>query len=186
MSGIAPPACREASLKVLSERRRIADYFWSRPMTFVFDDCEVHCERRELYRTGTMVHVEPQVFDLLVHLVRHRDRVVSKGELLQAVWHGRSISDDALTSRVSAARRAIGDNGAEQRLIRTVPRRGFRFVGDVREESNASPAPGATLSPNGRSQAVQQALRSAGRRMACIWPWQRRVAVCRWSRPPTG
>jgi DNA-binding winged helix-turn-helix (wHTH) protein/pimeloyl-ACP methyl ester carboxylesterase len=125
-------------------------------MTFVFGDCEVHCERRELYRAGTMVHVEPQVFDLLVHLVRHRDRVVSKGELLQAVWHGRSISDDALSSRVSAARRAIGDNGAEQRLIRTVPRCGFRFVGNAREESNASPAPGAMLSPNGRSQAVQQ------------------------------
>ena len=125
-------------------------------MTFVFDDCEVHCERRELYRTGVMVHVEPQVFDLLVHLVRHRERVVSKAELIHTVWHGRSVSDDALTSRVSAARRAIGDNGSEQRLIRTVPRCGFRFVGNVREGSNASTPAGAMLSPNGRAQAVQQ------------------------------
>ena len=109
-------------------------------MTFVFGDCEVHCERRELFRTGTRVHVEPQVFDLLVHLVRHHERVVSKAELIDSVWQGRSISDDALTSRVSDARRAIGDNGAEQRLIRTVPRRGFRFVGPVMEASSASPA----------------------------------------------
>jgi DNA-binding winged helix-turn-helix (wHTH) protein/alpha-beta hydrolase superfamily lysophospholipase len=104
-------------------------------MTFAFDDCEIDRERRELRRTGRIVHVEPQVFDLLVHVVRHRDRVVSKEELIDAVWQGRSISDDTLTSRVSAARRAIGDSGAEQRLIRTIPRRGFRFVGDVRGES---------------------------------------------------
>jgi DNA-binding winged helix-turn-helix (wHTH) protein/pimeloyl-ACP methyl ester carboxylesterase len=107
-------------------------------MTFAFGDCEVHCERRELSRAGRVIHVEPQVFDLLLHLVRHPDRVVSKEELIHAVWHGRSISDDALTSRVSAARRAIGDNGAAQRLIRTVPRRGFRFVGDVREGSETA------------------------------------------------
>ena len=127
-------------------------------MTFVFGDCEVHCERRELSRTGARVHVEPQVFDLLVYLVQHRERVVSKAELIDSVWQGRSISDDALTSRVSAARRAIGDNGAEQRLIRTVPRRGFRFVGQVREPSNASPAPDVMPSPNGGSQAVQQSV----------------------------
>jgi DNA-binding winged helix-turn-helix (wHTH) protein/pimeloyl-ACP methyl ester carboxylesterase len=125
-------------------------------MTFVFDDCEVHCERRELSRMGTRVHVEPQVFDLLVHLVRHRERVVSKAELIDSVWQGRSISDDALTSRVSAARRAIGDSGAEQRLIRTVPRRGFRFVGQVREEPNASAAPDEMQPPNGTADAVQQ------------------------------
>ena len=125
------------------------------------------------------------MFDLLVHLVRHRERVVSKAELIDAVWQGRSISDDALTSRVSAARRAIGDNGAEQRLIRTVPRRGFRFVGHVREEPNASPAPDAMQPPNGR-QAVQQ------RVAFCRAPDGVHLAVatagrgCRWSRPPTG
>lgn len=106
-------------------------------MTFLFDDCEIRCDRRELHRSGIVVHLEPQVFDVLVHLVRHRDRVVTKDELIRSIWDGRIVSDDALTSRVSAARRAIGDTGAEQRLIRTVPRRGFRFVADVREAPNS-------------------------------------------------
>jgi DNA-binding winged helix-turn-helix (wHTH) protein/alpha-beta hydrolase superfamily lysophospholipase len=109
-------------------------------MTFVFDGCEVHAERRELSRDGSLIHVEPQVFDVLLYLVRHRDRVVSKEELIEAVWQGRFISDDTLTSRISAARRAIGDNGAAQRLLRTVRRRGFRFVGDVRVDATATPA----------------------------------------------
>jgi DNA-binding winged helix-turn-helix (wHTH) protein/alpha-beta hydrolase superfamily lysophospholipase len=110
-------------------------------MAYVFADCELDCERRELRRNRTIIHVEPQVFDVLVHLVRNRDRVVSKDELLQAVWNGRLVSEDALTSRISAARRAIGDTGEDQRLIRTVARRGFRFVGDVREQAvGAGPA----------------------------------------------
>ena len=102
-------------------------------MTFTFANCEIDCDRRELLRYGEVTHVEPQVFDVLVHLVRHRDRVVSKDELIHAVWDGRIVSDETITSRVSAARRAIGDSGADQRLIRTVTRRGFRFVGAVRE-----------------------------------------------------
>ena len=110
-------------------------------MTFVLRNCEIHCDRRELHRSGTVVHVEPQVFDVLVHLVRHRDRVVSKEELIRTVWDGRFVSDDTLSSRVSAARRAIGDSGAEQQLIRTVTRRGFRFVGEVREDVSATTAP---------------------------------------------
>ena len=103
-------------------------------MRFGFGDCEIDCDRRELRRSGTTVHVEPQVFDVLVHLVRHRDRVVTKDELIEAVWDGRSVSDDALTSRISAARRALGDTGTQQRLIRTIPRRGFRFIADVRRD----------------------------------------------------
>jgi DNA-binding winged helix-turn-helix (wHTH) protein/pimeloyl-ACP methyl ester carboxylesterase len=105
-------------------------------ITFAFDDCEIHCDRRELHRNGSVIHLEPQVFDVLVHLVRHRDRVISKDELIRSVWEGRIVSDDALTSRVSAARRAIGDTGSEQRLIRTMTRRGFRFIGTVREAPN--------------------------------------------------
>jgi DNA-binding winged helix-turn-helix (wHTH) protein/pimeloyl-ACP methyl ester carboxylesterase len=102
-------------------------------MAYVFADCELDCERRELRRDGTAVHLEPQVFDVLVQLVTNRGRVVSKDELLQAVWNGRIVSEDTLTSRIRAARRAIGDTGEDQRLIRTVQRRGFRFIGDVRE-----------------------------------------------------
>ena len=101
-------------------------------MTFVFGNCEIHCDRRELHRNGSLIRVEPQVFDVLVHLVRHRDRVVSKEELIRAVWDGRVVSDDALTSRVSAARRAIGDTGAEQRFIRTVTA-WIPFRGDVQK-----------------------------------------------------
>ena len=114
-------------------------------MLYVFRDCELDCERRELRRASMAVHVEPQVFDVLLHLVRNRDRVVSKDELLQAVWNGRVVSEDALTSRISAARRVIGDTGEEQQLIRTVPRRGFRFVSEVRERVVGG---GAAASPN--------------------------------------
>src|SRR5262245_56817005 len=103
-------------------------------MVYLFGDCELDSERRDLRRHGTAVHVEPQVFDVLQYLVRNRDRVVTKDELLQAVWNGRAVSDDALTSRIGAARRAIGDTGEQQKLIRTLPRRGFRFVGKVRQE----------------------------------------------------
>ena len=125
-------------------------------MTLVFADCEIDCDRRELHRTGRSTHLEPQVFDLLVYLVRHRDRVVSKEELIRAVWDGRFISDDTLTSRVGAARRAIGDTGADQRLIRTVTRRGFRFVGEVREERHAIASPLALPSPRADPSRFQQ------------------------------
>jgi TolB-like protein len=96
-----------------------------------FAQFEIDLKRHEVRRSGEPVAVEPQVFDVLVHLVRHRDRIVSKDELIEAVWHGRAISEGALSSRISAARRAIGDTGEAQNLIRTLHKRGFRFVGDV-------------------------------------------------------
>ena len=77
------------------------------------------------------IAVEPQVFDLLVYLVQNRDRVVSKDDLIASVWGGRIVSDSTLTSRINAARKAVGDSGEEQKLIRTVPRKGLRFVGTV-------------------------------------------------------
>jgi pimeloyl-ACP methyl ester carboxylesterase len=73
------------------------------------------------------------VFDLLVHLVRNRDRVVSKDDLIAAIWHGRIVSESTLTSRINAVRKAVGDSGGAQRLIRTVQRKGIRFIGDVGE-----------------------------------------------------
>ncbi|MCA6096847.1 winged helix-turn-helix domain-containing tetratricopeptide repeat protein [Bradyrhizobium australafricanum] len=116
-------------------------------MTYYFNDFTLDSERRELRRGDALVAVEPQVFDLLEFLIRARDRVVSRDEVLAAVWHGRIVSEATLSSRVNAARTAIGDNGEEQRLIRTLPRKGLRFVGDVREDTahdrpvadNASP-----------------------------------------------
>src|SRR5262249_38946097 len=89
----------------------------------------------ELRRDMRLVAVEPQVFDLLVHLIRHRDRVVGKDDLIAAIWGGRVISESALFNRINAARNAIGDSGDRQRLIKTLPRRGLRFVGVVREEA---------------------------------------------------
>src|SRR5882757_9828632 len=88
---------------------------------------------RELHRGADVVSVAPQVFDLLDYLIRNRERVVSKDDLINAIWNGRIVTDAALTTRLNAARTAIGDSGDEQRLIKTLPRKGFRFVGTVRE-----------------------------------------------------
>ena len=92
---------------------------------------EIDVERREFRRAQMAVHVEPQVFDLLVHLIRNRDRIVSKDELIEVIWHGRIVSEAALSSRISAARRVLGDSGNDQTLIRTMYKRGFRFVGEL-------------------------------------------------------
>ena len=90
-----------------------------------------------------VVSITPQVFDLLEYLIRNRERVVSKDDLIKAIWNGRSVSDAALTTRLNAARDAIGDSGEEQRFIKTLPRKGFRFVGQVREARKvAGPNPG--------------------------------------------
>src|SRR5262249_4396046 len=102
-------------------------------MITVSPDYELDLGCREVRHRGVMVHVEPQVFDILVHLICHRYRVVTKDELVQAVWDGRPVSDATLTSRINAARRVVGDTGKQQRVIRTVPRRGFRFIGDVHD-----------------------------------------------------
>lgn len=102
-------------------------------MIFAFAEFEIDEPCREVRSSGRTVHVEPQVFDLLVYLIRHRARVVAKAELLEAVWDGRIVSDATLGSRMNAARRAIGDTGEAQKVIRTIARRGFRFVAEVLE-----------------------------------------------------
>jgi TolB-like protein len=104
---------------------------------FLFDDQVVDVERRELRRGAKAIGVEPQVFDLLIYLLENRDRVVSKDDLIASVWGGRIVSESTLTSRINAARKAVGDSGNAQRLIRTMPRKGVRFVGDVRIEQSA-------------------------------------------------
>jgi TolB-like protein len=115
-------------------------------MRYLFEDHALDLDRCELRRGEQLVPLAPQVFDLLAYLIRNRGRVVSKDDLFAAIWNGRFVSESALTTRINAARGAIGDSGEEQRLIRTVPRRGFRFVGAVREEepgdaAEAAPAP---------------------------------------------
>jgi DNA-binding winged helix-turn-helix (wHTH) protein/pimeloyl-ACP methyl ester carboxylesterase len=103
-------------------------------LRYLFGECSLDPTRRELRRGHEVVHVEPQVFDLLLLLIRNRDRVVSSDDLIAAVWKGRIVSSSTLSSRISAVRRAIGDNGGRPRLIETFPKRGLRFTGDVREE----------------------------------------------------
>jgi TolB-like protein/cytochrome c-type biogenesis protein CcmH/NrfG len=104
-------------------------------MFFLFSGHGLDTDRRELRRGTEVIDLEPQVFDLLVYLVENRDRVVNKDDLLASVWGGRIVSDSTLTSRITAARKAIGDSGEEQKLIRTVARKGFRFVGEVRSST---------------------------------------------------
>ena len=100
-------------------------------MQFLFADHVLDTDRRELRRGSEAIAVEPQVFDLLLYLVQNPDRVVSKDDLIAAVWGGRIVSESTLTSRINAARKAVSDSGRDQRCIRTVARKGFRFVGDV-------------------------------------------------------
>jgi TolB-like protein len=100
-------------------------------MKFSFSDHVLDVDRRELARQGAGIAVEPQVFDLLVFLVENRNRVVTRDDLIESVWDGRIVSESTLASRINAARTALGDSGSEQRLIRTIPRKGFRFVAAV-------------------------------------------------------
>ncbi|MDE5440341.1 hypothetical protein GWG65_02545 [Bradyrhizobium sp. CSA207] len=110
-------------------------------MRFCFENNVLDGDLRELTCGGSAVPLQPQVFDLLLYLVAQRTRVVSKGDLIRQIWSDRIVSDSALNSRINAARKALGDDGATQRLIKTIPRKGFRFVGEVREEVPATPAP---------------------------------------------
>jgi TolB-like protein len=107
---------------------------------FLFYDQRLDTDRRELRRGSEAIAMEPQVFDLLVYLVENRHRVVSKDDLFASIWGGRIVSDSTLTSRINAARKAVGDSGDEQKLIRTIARKGFRFVADVRRPPGGAPA----------------------------------------------
>ena len=120
-------------------------------MLYLFDDCVLDTDRRELCSGSGQVSIEPQAFDLLEYLIRHRERVVSRDELIDAIWSGRIVSESALNTRINAVRGAISDDGTRQRLIRTFQRKGIRFVGDVREESNPS-KPGDAIEAIGPSR----------------------------------
>ena len=112
-------------------------------MIYRFADCRIDVAKFELHRKGALQAVEPQVLSLLIHLLRYRDRVVSKDELIETVWEGRIVSDATLTSRISSARRAVGCDGRAQAVIRTVPRRGLRFVAGVHTENALVSGPDA-------------------------------------------
>ena len=146
-------------------------------MLLLFGDCVLDPDRRELNRASGAVSIGPQVFDLLLHLFENRERVVSKDDLLEAVWRGRIVSESTITSHINAARTAIGDNGQEQRFIRTVARKGFRFVGDVSEASSSAAgdagqrnaAPAALSLPDKPSIAVLPFVNMSGDRRAGLF-----------------
>ncbi|HXG37033.1 MAG TPA: alpha/beta fold hydrolase [Dehalococcoidia bacterium] len=130
-------------------------------MLYHFAEYELDTRRFELRRGGLRVPIEPQVFDVLAFLVENHDRVVTKDEIMEKVWGDKFISEAALNSRLMAARKAIGDSGREQRLIRTLHGRGFRFVGDVtlQGEDTSSPTTGngqAIKAPRGPAVTAQR------------------------------
>jgi len=106
---------------------------------YEFGEHALDVGRRELRRRGERIAVEPQVFDLIVYLVEHRHRVVSREELISGIWGGRIVSDSAVTTRINAARRALGDSGAAQTVIRTLSRKGVRFIAELRDDADAPP-----------------------------------------------
>lgn len=104
-----------------------------------FANIEIDSARRELRRDGELVAVEPQVFDLVLYLIGNRDRVVTRDDLIEHVWKGRIVSESTLATRLNSARRALGDDGERQALIKTVARKGVRFVGEITEPAAPSP-----------------------------------------------
>ena len=137
-------------------------------MRYVFEDYSFDKDRRELHRGAEAVTVAPQVFDLLDYLIRNREHVVSKDDLIHAVWDGRVVSDAALTTRLNVARGVIGDSGQEQRLIKTLPRKGFRFIGLVQELDG----PESTIATAARAKPPQPALSLPDRPSIAVLPFQ--------------
>ena len=133
--------------------------------TLKFEDFELDTQQSELRRRGEPVALEPQVFELLLYLVENGDHVVSKDDIIEHVWHGRIVSDSALSSRINAVRKALDDDGKSQRLIRTISKRGFRFIGELaglsQTASGAAAAPISAASDGAASSsgAVHQDIR---------------------------
>ena len=140
-------------------------------MRFIFADHTLDISLRELRRGAIPVPVEPQVFDLLTYLVKNRDRVVTKHDLIGAIWGGRIVTDSTLTSRINAARKAVGDNGEEQKLIRTIARRGVRFVGDVELRPADIKRAREGTTPNGKDYSPRLAFSQTERRGIAVLPF---------------
>jgi TolB-like protein len=121
---------------------------------FQFEDFVLDSDRRELARGSEPIGIGPQVFDLLLYLVQNREHVVTKDDLIEGVWAGRIVSESTLTSHINAVRKAIGDTGNEQRLLRTIARKGYRFVGNVWEAgASRNVAPDVAAKPDRSEEA---------------------------------
>src|SRR5262245_10185123 len=141
-------------------------------MQFLFGDCVLDPGRLELTRVSQAIAVGPQVFDLLDYLVRNRERVVSKDDLLGVVWGGRIVSESTITSHINAVRKAIGDSGGEQRLIRTIARKGFRFVGDVRNAQSSDGFSSAKTEPAKSNETTALAVALPDKPSFAVLPFQ--------------
>ena len=143
-------------------------------MQLIFERHVLDTNTRELRRDSELVTVEPQVLDVLIYLIENRDRVVSRNDLIGSVWHGRNVSDSALSSRIYAARKAIGDSGKDQKLIRTVARRGLRFIGTLdTPASGVAPPDEAVAARLDQSRSIEagHALPVSDRRVIAVLPF---------------
>jgi DNA-binding winged helix-turn-helix (wHTH) protein len=133
-------------------------------LIYAFEHYSLDTDRRELWRGAETVAVAPQIFDILEYLIRNRDRVVTNDDLIAAVWGGRIVSESTLSSCISEVRHAVGDSGERQCVIRTMPRKGYRFIAQVRESLEAGDGPDATpknaagLAAGGASEHAKQAV----------------------------
>ncbi len=128
-------------------------------MRYLFDEFELDCSKQELLRDNNLVAIEPQVFSLIVHLLENRDRIVSKEELVEVIWDGRFVSDSAVSSRIKSARKALGDNGREQKFIKTTHGRGVRFIApDVASLNNRFVQEQEDHASSGQSDNVSQSI----------------------------
>lgn len=143
-------------------------------MRLVFGEHLLDIERRELRSLGEPVALEPQVFDLLVYLVQNRDHVVSRDELVNAVWGGRVVSDSAITTRINAVRRAVGDSGSTQSIIRTLTRKGIRFIASVEEQD--VPAPASASPPREPPPPMPEPVRPPARPSLLVLPFRNATA----------
>src|SRR5439155_1300889 len=141
-------------------------------MIYAFEGYLLDADRRELRRGAALIAAEPQTFDLLLYLIQNRQRVVSKDDLMAAVWSGRIVSESTLSSQINAVRHAIGDDGERQILVRTLPRKGFRFVGEVQEQCEPEKLPVAEV-----ASAPQPADRREAARSTIDRPERRQLSV---------
>ena len=139
-------------------------------MIYRFGPFELDLATLELRRDGKARDLEPQVFALLALLVENRDRVLSRDEIVEKVWDGRVVSDAAIASRVKSARQALGDDGQSQRLIRTIHRRGFRFVGDAQTLPRAPQRAGPAQGPAGEPGSLVPNLEHVSRPSLAVLP----------------
>ncbi|MEX0921833.1 MAG: winged helix-turn-helix domain-containing tetratricopeptide repeat protein [Rhodovibrionaceae bacterium] len=142
-------------------------------MRYLFGRCRLDVSLRELQRDDASLHVEPQVLDLIIYLIENRDRVIGRDELFDSVWQGRIVSESALRSSINAARSALGDSGRKQSLIRTLPRKGFRFVSEVKVEDGgrAAAATADRLAKSVESPSVPE-FDQGGRPVVAVLPFR--------------